>query len=67
MLGKLRPEFFPRVFGPGQDQPLDADIVRERFEAVTAQINAAYGGLKDKSVYVRAPSSFDSFYIIILL
>jgi N-methylhydantoinase A/oxoprolinase/acetone carboxylase beta subunit len=42
MLGKLRPEFFPRVFGPGQDEPLDADVVRERFEAVTSQINAAY-------------------------
>jgi N-methylhydantoinase A/oxoprolinase/acetone carboxylase beta subunit len=42
MLGKLRPEFFPKVFGPGQDEPLDADVVRERFEAVTAQINAAY-------------------------
>ena len=25
MTGKLQPEFFPRIFGPGQDQPLDAE------------------------------------------
>jgi 5-oxoprolinase (ATP-hydrolysing) len=31
MLGKLRPEFFPRVFGPGQDAALDADVVRAKF------------------------------------
>ena len=27
MLGKLQPDFFPRVFGPDGDQPLDADVV----------------------------------------
>ena len=31
MLGKLRPEFFPPVFGPNQDEPLDADAVRAKF------------------------------------
>jgi 5-oxoprolinase (ATP-hydrolysing) len=31
MLGKLQPEFFPAIFGPGQDQPLDRDVVRARF------------------------------------
>jgi len=31
MLGKLRAEFFPRVFGPGQDEALDAEIVAARF------------------------------------
>ena len=28
MVGKLLPDFFPAIFGPGQDQPLDAEIVR---------------------------------------
>ena len=32
MTGKLVPEFFPRIFGPDQDQPLDADAVRKAFE-----------------------------------
>ena len=33
-LGKLVPEHFPHVFGPGGDQPLDANAVAERFEPV---------------------------------
>ncbi|WP_169546056.1 hydantoinase B/oxoprolinase family protein [Sneathiella aquimaris] len=39
MLGKLNPDFFPPVFGPNADLPLDADIVREKFQALTAKIN----------------------------
>ena len=38
MAGKLIPECFPAIFGPSQDQPLDADIVREKFEALAAEI-----------------------------
>jgi 5-oxoprolinase (ATP-hydrolysing) len=38
MLGKLRPEFFPAIFGPNQDQPLDTDAVREKFAALAAEI-----------------------------
>ncbi|MGI1663662.1 hydantoinase B/oxoprolinase family protein [Palleronia sp. KMU-117] len=34
MLGKLRPEFFPRVFGPGQDEALDAAAVTDKFAAI---------------------------------
>jgi 5-oxoprolinase (ATP-hydrolysing) len=43
MLGKLRPEFFPQVFGPNADQPLDAEAVARGFEAVSAEIEAATG------------------------
>jgi 5-oxoprolinase (ATP-hydrolysing) len=38
MVGKLMPEFFPRIFGPGQDQPLDAAAVRAAFAALAAQV-----------------------------
>ncbi len=38
MLGKLQPDFFPQIFGPAQDQPLDTKIVREKFEALAAEI-----------------------------
>jgi len=31
MVGKLIPDFFPKIFGPNQDQPLDADAVRRGF------------------------------------
>lgn len=43
ILGKLRPEFFPKVFGPDADQPLDHDAVTRGFEAVAAEIAAATG------------------------
>ena len=38
MLGKLLPEHFPKIFGPNQDQPLDADGVRSAFEALAEQV-----------------------------
>jgi 5-oxoprolinase (ATP-hydrolysing) len=43
MLGKLRPEFFPKVFGPNADQPLDVEAVTRGFEAMAARIAAATG------------------------
>jgi len=38
MVGKLKPEFFPAIFGPEQDQPLDAEAVRESFAALAAEV-----------------------------
>lgn len=38
MTGKLAPAFFPKIFGPNQDQPLDGETVREKFEALAAEI-----------------------------
>lgn len=38
MAGKLQPAWFPKIFGPGRDQPLDAAIVRQKFEALAAEI-----------------------------
>ncbi len=43
MLGKLRPDQFPAVFGPNGDQPLDAEAVREGFEALAAEVRDATG------------------------
>lgn len=39
ILGRLRPEFFPRIFGPNEDLPLDIDASRRLFESMTAEIN----------------------------
>ncbi|WP_245485950.1 hydantoinase B/oxoprolinase family protein [Mesorhizobium sp. M5C.F.Ca.IN.020.29.1.1] len=38
MLGKLQPDFFPAIFGPGQNEPLDVQTVREKFAALAAEI-----------------------------
>src|SRR5262245_29513076 len=43
MLGKIQPEYFPRVFGANGDQPLDADVGREKFALLAAEIEAATG------------------------
>ncbi|TWA94925.1 5-oxoprolinase (ATP-hydrolysing) [Azospirillum brasilense] len=43
MVGKLHPAFFPHVFGPEADQPLDAAIVREKFAELAEEVNAALG------------------------
>ncbi len=38
MVGKLLPDFFPKIFGPQQKEPLDADAVREAFAALAKDI-----------------------------
>jgi 5-oxoprolinase (ATP-hydrolysing) len=38
MAGKLIPDFFPKIFGPQQDQALDADAVRTAFAEMAKQI-----------------------------
>ncbi|HEX5508427.1 MAG TPA: hydantoinase B/oxoprolinase family protein [Pseudolabrys sp.] len=38
MSGKLLPEFFPKIFGPERNQPLDADAVREAFTKLTREV-----------------------------
>ena len=43
MLGRLSPAYFPAVFGPGGDQPLDAEVVREKFAVLAAQIALVTG------------------------
>jgi 5-oxoprolinase (ATP-hydrolysing) len=39
MLGKLRPEFFPAVFGANGDQALDGAIVTQKFQALVQTLN----------------------------
>src|SRR5207248_5069637 len=43
MLGKIQPRHFPKLFGPGADQPLDVDAVRAGFADMATQIGRATG------------------------
>jgi 5-oxoprolinase (ATP-hydrolysing) len=43
LLGRLQPSHFPAVFGPAGDEPIDAEVVRNRFNALADQIAAATG------------------------
>ncbi len=38
MLGKLRPDYFPRIFGPHQNEPLDVETVRAAFTELADEI-----------------------------
>ncbi|HEY8473246.1 MAG TPA: hydantoinase B/oxoprolinase family protein [Natronosporangium sp.] len=38
MLGRIQSDYFPAVFGPTGDQPLDAEVVRARFTALAERI-----------------------------
>ena len=39
MTGKLQPDFFPRIFGPKQDQKLDAESVGKAFKSLARKLD----------------------------
>jgi 5-oxoprolinase (ATP-hydrolysing) len=43
MVGKLLPEYFPKVFGERGDQPLDVKIVHDKFCTLAADISRVTG------------------------
>jgi len=45
ILGKLRPEFFPRLFGPDGDMPIDAETVCHQFAELATKISHGSGRL----------------------
>jgi len=55
MLGKIQPEFFPKVFGPNADEALDDDVVRQKFEVLATEIDTATG---DKRSPVEVADGF---------
>ncbi|MFH8392329.1 hydantoinase B/oxoprolinase family protein [Streptomyces sp. NPDC018036] len=42
-LGRIQPDHFPKVFGPGGDQPLDSAVVRDRFTDLAREIHGSTG------------------------
>ncbi|MCY7333103.1 MAG: hydantoinase B/oxoprolinase family protein, partial [Pseudanabaena sp. CAN_BIN31] len=43
MLGKLQPDFFPKVFGKDGDLPLDVEVVRQKFRELALEISQVTG------------------------
>ncbi len=41
MVGKIQPRYFPHVFGHDANEPLDAEVVRARFDELAAQTGRA--------------------------
>ena len=42
MLGRLIPDYFPKIFGKTEDQPLDIDASKRAFEKVAEEINSSF-------------------------
>eukprot|EP00117_Sycon_ciliatum_P007634 scpid23060/ scgid10654/ 5-oxoprolinase; 5-oxo-L-prolinase; Pyroglutamase len=40
VLGRLLPEYFPKIFGPNEDQPLDRNAAIAKFDELTEEVNA---------------------------
>jgi 5-oxoprolinase (ATP-hydrolysing) len=43
LLGRIQPDHFPRVFGEHSDQPLDAEVAKQKFTELSRQITEATG------------------------
>jgi len=41
MLGKVNPDYFPKIFGPNADQPLDLAAVKSAFNEISSRIDDA--------------------------
>lgn len=46
VLGRLLPEYFPKIFGPNEDLPLDYEGTFKKFEKLTEEINQFNTGNK---------------------
>lgn len=46
MLGKIQPDFFPQVFGPEGNQPLDVAVVKQQFVDLAQQIQQTTGDVR---------------------
>ncbi len=55
MLGKIQARYFPSVFGVTGEKPLDAEIVREKFQALAGEIERVTG---EKSIPEQLAEGF---------
>jgi 5-oxoprolinase (ATP-hydrolysing) len=50
MLGKIQPQYFPAVFGREGNLPIDAEIAREKFTSLSAEIATVTGNILSPEV-----------------
>lgn len=42
LLGRLIPDFFPKIFGKSEEEPLDVEASKTLFEKVAKEINESH-------------------------
>ncbi|GMF21743.1 unnamed protein product [Phytophthora lilii] len=56
--GRILPDFFPTIFGPNEDEPLDVAGSQRAFEQLTKEINASSGSNGAKYTMEEVASGF---------
>ncbi|CAI5715102.1 unnamed protein product [Hyaloperonospora brassicae] len=56
--GRILPEYFPKIFGPNEDEPLDVTGSKRAFESLTKEINASAGANRAKYTVEEVASGF---------
>jgi 5-oxoprolinase (ATP-hydrolysing) len=52
MLGKIQPEYFPKVFGAAANQSLDADIVKHKFKQLAEQTGLSFEKIAEGCIQI---------------
>uniref|UniRef100_A0A0W0FT18 Putative 5-oxoprolinase n=1 Tax=Moniliophthora roreri TaxID=221103 RepID=A0A0W0FT18_MONRR len=58
LLGRLITDYFPKIFGPSEKEPLDIEASRKAFEKVVKEVNDSYGSAEGDAS-VKREWSFD--------
>lgn len=53
VLGRIQPDFFPKIFGKTEDQPLDLDASKSAMAELTDRINAYYRDIDQPAMTVE--------------
>ncbi|KAF9354038.1 hypothetical protein BGX26_008191 [Mortierella sp. AD094] len=59
VLGRLNPEYFPKIFGPKENESLDINIAHSKFEELTKQINEYMAKDKESQGLKWTPMTVD--------
>ncbi len=61
LLGKIQPRYFPAVFGAQANQPLDAEVVRQKFNELVSHIRKAQASGSSAADELNAESLAEGF------
>ena len=50
VLGRLVPDYFPKIFGKSEKEPLDIEASRKKFEEVAKEVNDSHSFEKKLSL-----------------
>lgn len=60
-LGRLLPSFFPKIFGPGEDEPLSLEETMKHFHNMTEEINVFLASNQS-----QVPALYSDSFIVML-